>query len=93
MTVGILKISLFIYNSNSLKDKRTVLDSLKVKLRNKFNIAVISLNDEDKWQRANLAVVSISKDRSQMDSLLCEVINFLKNYNQIDLLDYEMQIL
>lgn len=93
MTVGILKVSLFIYNSNSLKEKRAILDSLKIKLRNRFNIAVISLDDEDKWQRAELAIVSISKDRSQMDSLFSGIVNFLKDSSQIDLLDYEMQIL
>jgi hypothetical protein len=93
MTVGILRISLFIPDSQSLKEKRMVLHSLKAKLRNHFNIAVAQIDDEDKWQRATLALVGVEKDRRNMNSHLSSVVNFLERFNQINLINYEMELI
>jgi len=49
MTIGILRLVLFIHESNSLKDKRMVLHSLKARLRSNFNVAVTQVDDQDKW--------------------------------------------
>lgn len=59
MTVGILTLILFIQDSNSLKEKRMVLHSIKARLRNNFNVAVSQIADEDKWQKTTLAVVGV----------------------------------
>jgi uncharacterized protein YlxP (DUF503 family) len=93
MTVGILKLILFIHNSNSLKAKRMVLHSLKARLRNCFNVAITQIGDEDKWQRATLAVVGVEKDRKNMNRILSEIINFIQNFNNINLIDHEMELI
>lgn len=93
MTIGILKLVLFIQNSNSLKEKRMVLHSLKAKLRNNFNVAITQIDDEDKWQRATLAVAGVEKDRQNMNSTLSEVVNFIEKFNSINLIDYEMELI
>ena len=63
MIIAILKLVLFIGNSNSLKAKRMVLQSIKARLRNKFNIAISELADTDKWQKSTLAIVGVGKDK------------------------------
>lgn len=93
MTIGVLKIFLFIANSNSLKDKRMVLHSLKQRLRNNFNIAVTQIDDEDKWQRSTLVALGIEKDRSKMNSLLSQIINFIEAFNQAELVNYEIELI
>jgi len=93
MTIGILKIVIFIHGSNSLKDKRMVLHSLKAKLRNSFNVAVTQIGDEDKWQKATLAIVGVERDRKNMDRHLCEVINFIEEFNNIGLINHEMELI
>ena len=93
MTIGILKLVLFIQNSNSLKEKRMVLHSLKARLRNSFNVAITQIDDEDKWQRSTLAVVGVEKDRKNMNSILSRIINFVENFNSINLIDYEMELI
>ena len=64
MVIGILRLILFIGNSNSLKTKRMVLHSLKSRLRNKFNIAINEIADQDKWQKSTLVVVGVNNDKS-----------------------------
>jgi len=76
-----------------LKDKRMILHSLKAKLRNSFNIAVAQVDDEDKWQKAVLAVVSVGKNRQNLNSNLSEVVNFVEAFGNLNLIDYEMEII
>jgi hypothetical protein len=93
MTIGILKLVLFIPDSNSLKEKRMVLHSLKARLRNNFNIALAQISDQDKWQKAGLVVVSVEKDRKIVDSLLSRVVNFVETFANISLIDYEKELI
>jgi len=93
MTIGILKLVLFIQDSNSLKEKRMVLHSLKARLRNSFNVAVTQIDDEDKWQKTTLAVVGVERDRKNMNRILSDTVNFIENFNRINLIDYEMELI
>jgi len=93
MTVGILKIVLFIHESDSLKAKRMVLHSLKARLRNSFNVAVTQIDDQDKWQKTTLAVVGVEKDRQKMNSTLSGIVNFIEKFNSVGLIDYEMELI
>ncbi|MFH0826687.1 MAG: DUF503 domain-containing protein [Candidatus Omnitrophota bacterium] len=93
MTVGILKVALFIHASHSLKEKRMVLHSLKARLRNHFNVAVTQIGDEDKWQKSTLAIVGVEKDRRKMDSTLCRIIDFLEEFDGSELMDHEMELI
>ena len=93
MTIGILKIILFIPDSNSLKEKRMVLHSLKARLRNNFNVAVNQIGDEDKWQKTTLAVVGVQKNRNNMNSVLSNIVNFIEELKTTDLINYEMELI
>ena len=50
--VGLCTVELFIPESQSLKDKRQVLLSLKDRLREKFNLSVAEVDGQDLWQKA-----------------------------------------
>lgn len=93
MTIGILKVVLFIPESNSLKEKRMVLHSLKARLRNNFNVAVTQIDDEDKWQKTTLAVAGVEKDKNKMNSVLSNIVNFIEEFNQVSLIDREMELI
>jgi uncharacterized protein YlxP (DUF503 family) len=91
MTIGLLKLLLFIPQSNSLKAKRMALQGLKVRLRRQFNIALSEVDNEDKWQKAVLALVSLDKDRNRLNSLFSKVVNFVEGTANVNLIDYEME--
>lgn len=93
MIIGIIKFMILISTSNSLKEKRMVLRSLKNRLRNNFNISVIELDDHDKWQKSTLALATIGSEKTRVNSLLSNIINFLEGSKQIQLLDYEMEMI
>jgi hypothetical protein len=84
---------LFIHDSNSLKEKRMILHSLKARLRNRFNISVLQTADEDKWQKASIAVVGAAINSRMMHRILSQVVNFVQDVNQFELIDYKMELI
>jgi len=66
MTVGLLTVELHVPGARSLKDKRMVLRRIKDRLK-KFNVAVSEVEFHDRWQRAGLAVVTVSPDQQHAD--------------------------
>ena len=74
MTVGLLTVELHVPGSQSLKDKRMVLRRLKDRLK-KFNVSVAEVEHQDLWQRAGLAVVTVSTDERHADGELAAVAN------------------
>ena len=66
MTVGLLIVELHVPGAQSLKDKRMVLRRIKDRLK-KFNVAVSEVEHHDLWQRAQLAVVTVSPDQHHAD--------------------------
>lgn len=72
-TVGVLTLELRLENSHSLKDKRHVVESLKTRLRNKFNVAVAEIDYQDLWQRAAVAAVTVSSSHVHAEKVLKSV--------------------
>ena len=72
MTVGLLSVELHVHGAQSLKDKRMVLRRIKDRLK-KFNVAVSEVEHHDLWQRAGLAVVTVSTDERHADRELAAV--------------------
>ena len=72
MVVGLLTVELHVPGSQSLKDKRMVLRRIKDRLK-KFNVAVSEVEHHDLWQRAALAVVTVSTEEQHADRELAAV--------------------
>ena len=92
MFVAVGQIEIFIPESGSLKSKRFVLNSIKTKIRNKFNVSIAEVENNDKWQRATLGVSTISNDRKLADSIINKVINFIENDFRVEVIDYSVEI-
>ena len=93
MIVGILKISLMIPEANSLKDKRRIISSFKAKLKNKFNIAAAETDFQEKWQRSEIALVSVSNDKRHCESELTSALNYAEKFSDLQLVDSEIELM
>lgn len=92
MIVGTLKIRLVLRESHSLKDKRRVLKSLKDTLSNKFNISVAETDEQDVWQTAEIGVAAVGSDGSFVQSVLTNVVNYVRFFGGVELVDSEQEI-
>ena len=71
--IALLMLDLHIPEARSLKDKRSVLKSIKDKLSNNFNISISEIGEQDKWQRAVLGVTMIANDKKYVESTLSKI--------------------
>jgi uncharacterized protein YlxP (DUF503 family) len=73
MHIAHLTLELRMEAAHSLKDKRQVTRSLRDRLRASFNVAVAEVEVTDLWQRATIAVVSVSESRGYLEGLMKNV--------------------
>lgn len=70
MAVGLIKISVHLPESASLKDRRQVIRSVKDRLHHRFNLSIAEMDETSLWQRAELAMVAVGADRGYVDGQL-----------------------
>ena len=93
MIVGILTVDLAVLEARSLKDKRRVLQSVKQKLHNRFNVSVAEVEHGDSPKRCQLGIATVSNEARQVHSLLDNVVNMLRGVSGLTLIDYERELL
>jgi uncharacterized protein YlxP (DUF503 family) len=91
--VGVLRLTLLIPESGSLKGKRRVLRSLKDRLRSQFNVSVAETGSHDLWQRAEVGVALVSRDREYAARVLQKILNRIDSWRLVEVIDVEMEIL
>jgi uncharacterized protein YlxP (DUF503 family) len=74
----VLRFSLRIPGSSSLKDKRQVIRSLMQRIRNKFQAAVAEVADNDAWQLATIGVTVVSNSAQHCDQMLREIVAYVE---------------
>jgi uncharacterized protein YlxP (DUF503 family) len=75
-TIGICHLTLRLPENASLKGKRMVLRSLEQRLRNKFNVAVAEVENNDSWQIAGVAIVCVSNSAAHCNEVLSKALDF-----------------
>lgn len=93
MTVGVLRLTLFIPEGHSLKGKRSVLRKIKARVANKFNVSVAECDAHDLWQRAVLGISQVGSDEAFVDGALREVIRFIEGMQVAELGDEQIEFL
>jgi uncharacterized protein YlxP (DUF503 family) len=92
VTVGIARLTLFIAGSHSLKEKRMVLRRVKDLVRQRFNVSIAEVGDDnDVWQRAVLGVAVVGNDRRFVESALAEVTGFVRGKADVTNEETELQ--
>ena len=94
MSLGVCTIKLRMPENQSLKDKRKVLHSVTSRVRNKYNVAIAEMDDNDVWQVSTLGVACLSNDAQQVNKVLSTVVEFIiQSRLDLEILDYEIEII
>jgi uncharacterized protein YlxP (DUF503 family) len=92
MIVGSLRVRLLVRNSRSLKDKRRVVQNIKDRLRNTFNVSIAEIDEHDHRQLAVLGIAMVSNNSREVTSALDRMVNALRSHPVAELLDYEREL-
>ena len=90
MVIGTLTTDLLIRESGSLKDRRRVVNSLKGRIRARFNVSIADVGDQDRWQRAVLAVAVVSNDGRFANEVLSKVLRLIESEPRVEVLGQTM---
>ena len=93
MVVGMLRIEVHIPGAHSLKEKRSVLNSLKDQLRGRFNISVAEVEANEMWQRATVGISTLGNSRAYTERLLREVTTWIRTTRLVELITVEEEYL
>jgi uncharacterized protein YlxP (DUF503 family) len=93
MNLGYCSLKFFLHGNSSLKGKRKVIRAIKDRLRNKFNVSVAEVGDQDVWQSLHLGIAAVSADAQYLDGLLQQVVNFVDNMHLAEMTDYHTEII
>ena len=92
MFVGAGRVVLGLDDNHSLKGKRSVVKRVIQRCRNRFNVAVAEIDDNDILNRAVLGLVVVGNDKQFVNSCLDKIIDFIEELGQAPILDCQVQI-
>lgn len=78
------EVECMIYDGQSIKDKRSLIKSIKSRLRNKLNISVSELDYHDLWQRTKLGIVTVSNDQVLAEKVIQEALRIIDSYPELE---------
>ena len=89
MRVLNLKITLRASWVHSLKEKRMVVKSIVQRLKNKFNVSVGEVHEQDIYQIIVIGISAVCGDQKQVDSTLENLIDFIEENTDAEIINIE----
>lgn len=82
--IGLVECECIIYNAQSLKEKRAVLQRVLTRIKQKFNVSISEIDYHDTWQHTKLAVVAVTSSKPYTERELQNVLNFIDSFPEIE---------
>ena len=78
----------------SLKGKRRVLKPIIARVKNRFNVSIAEIDDQELWQLATLGICCISNNSRYTNEVLSKIVDFVVNGRfEVEILNYEIELL
>lgn len=88
--IGLLEIH--IPHSQSLKDKRSVVKSLKDRLAERLRVSVIECGPQDLWQRGSLGICIAAREEGQVRASLAAVLRSVEEEYRVVVLGFRTRV-
>lgn len=92
MKLAILQFELLIRGSESLKDKRRVVKSVKDKLHHEHMVSVAEVGLLDRIDAARLGLAAVGSDVSKLQSMMDRIVEKLRHLHDAELGDCRREI-
>lgn len=89
MRILVMRITLRASWVHSLKEKRMVIKSIMQKLKNKFNISVSEVAEQDIHQILVIGIAAVCASSSQLDSTKENIISFIEENCDAEIINIE----
>lgn len=89
MRILVMRITLRASWVHSLKEKRMVIKSIMQRLKNKFNISVSEVDEQDIHQILVIGIAAVCASSSQLDSTKENIISFIEENCDAEIINIE----
>ena len=90
--IGYLRLTIFIPHSRSLKARRQVLESLRKRIRNNFNVSVAQ-KPTDHWKSCELIFAGVHYSKNYASDLMERIEDFIRHESGIHMVKIEKGVL
>ena len=80
MFVGTCIITLELEGVQSLKEKRSIVKSVVVRLQREFNLSVAEVDSHDVWGMAVIGLAAVGNDKAYLHRLLEKSVAWVETY-------------
>lgn len=92
MRIAVLEIRLYAPWVHSLKEKRMVVKSLLAKVQNRFRVSASEVEEQDVHQTIVIGVASIAAHHAQADSIMDEIIRFVEDNTEAEIVGISREV-
>lgn len=92
MLVGVCQIEMLLPACGSLKEKRLILNSVKDKIGNKFNVSIAEVDHQELWQRSILGMALVTNEKKLIDQVFNKILEFLYGQDRLEVLEHNVEI-
>ena len=78
---------------SSLKEKRSVVKRITERVKNKFNVSIAEIEDNDIHKSIVIGFACVTNSESHANSIIDNVINFIENISEAEIEDVVIEIL
>ncbi|PAB60760.1 DUF503 domain-containing protein [Anaeromicrobium sediminis] len=93
MIIGSCHMELFIYEVNSLKEKRQILKSIIGRVQSRFNVSIGEVGLNDVWRRAEVGVACVSTNTKHALQMIDKIVEFIQRDGRIEIISCNKEIL
>ena len=85
MIIVAVKIKLYAPWIQTLKEKRMVTKSIIAKTRNKFNVSISEIDDQDRHKTIILGIALVADSIARSDTIIDKLVKFIENNHQAEI--------
>ncbi len=93
MIIGACSLKLTIFESSSLKEKRSTIKSIIGRLKSRFNISIAEVGLNDSWQTSVIGFACVTNDTSHANEVISKVINFIDGDSRVEIIEQTIEFL
>jgi len=91
--VAVVRLSVYIHHSHSLKEKRAVIRKLIDRTQARFKLHLAEVGGQDTWQRAQLGFAVVGSEMQVVESIADEVVRSIQSSVEGEVVSIDREVL
>lgn len=87
------EVEFIIPTAHSLKEKRSVLQRMLTRTKQKFNVSIAEVDNQNVWQRTAIAIVAVASTKDAATREVHNALNFLQSNPEWEQLSVSIEYL